>query len=144
MIAASVAGQRSVAASAVARPREDGVPMATQQPLAFGELLKRYRVAAGLTQERLAERAGLSERAISDLERGARRVPQRATLQLLAEALGLAGEEQAALQATVVRTRAPAPAEEAPPDPAALMAPGAGTRSELLSATTPVGLLPRP
>src|SRR5205823_11926996 len=106
--------------------------MAVQQPVAFGELLKRYRVAAGLTQEGLAERAGLSERAISDLERGARRAPQRATLQLLAEALGLAGEEQAALQATVVRTRPPAPREEAPPDPAALAAPGAGAYPELL------------
>src|ERR671930_223910 len=94
MIAASAAGQRS-AASAVARPRADGGPMAAPQALAFGELLKRYRVAAGLTQAQLAERAGLSERAISDLERGARRVPQRATLQLLAgarPALLMAGE----------------------------------------------------
>ena len=71
--------------------------MAAPQALAFGELLKRYRVAAGLTQAQLAERAGLSERAISDLERGARRAPQRATLQLLAEALGLAGAEQAGI-----------------------------------------------
>jgi transcriptional regulator with XRE-family HTH domain len=71
--------------------------MAASQPRAFGELLKRYRLAAGLSQERLAERAGLSERAVSDLERGRRRVPQRATLQLLALALGLAPDDQAAL-----------------------------------------------
>ena len=38
----------------------------------FGDLLRRYRTAAGLTQEELAERAGLSTRGISDLERGAR------------------------------------------------------------------------
>src|SRR5919197_2684720 len=92
-----------------------GAPMAAQQPLAFGELLKRYRLSAGLTQEQLAERAGLSERAISDLERGARRAPQRATLQLLAETLGLAGADHAALQAAVVRWRRPAPAEAALP-----------------------------
>ena len=35
-------------------------------------LLRRYREAAGLTQETLAQRAGLSARGISDLERGAR------------------------------------------------------------------------
>ncbi len=34
----------------------------------FGELLRRYRQAAGLTQEALAERAGLSESGISDEE----------------------------------------------------------------------------
>src|SRR5438132_4173588 len=77
--------------------------MVAQQPAAFGELLKRYRLSAGLTQEGLAERAGLSERAISHLERGARRAPQRATLQLLAEALGLSGEEHVVPAATVVR-----------------------------------------
>jgi transcriptional regulator with XRE-family HTH domain len=36
----------------------------------FGDLLRRYRLAAGLTQEELAEQAHLSPRAISDLERG--------------------------------------------------------------------------
>jgi transcriptional regulator with XRE-family HTH domain len=49
--------------------------MAAQQPLAFGELLKRYRLAAGLSQQWLAERARMSERAVSDLERGLRRAP---------------------------------------------------------------------
>src|SRR5690348_8818505 len=34
--------------------------------LLFGDLLRRHRLAAGLTQEELAERAGLSARAISD------------------------------------------------------------------------------
>ena len=43
---------------------------------AFGALLKRLRLAAGLTQEALAERAGLSVKALSELERDppARRV----------------------------------------------------------------------
>jgi transcriptional regulator with XRE-family HTH domain len=41
----------------------------------FGALLRRHRIAAGLTQEALADRAGLSVRGIADLERGARRYP---------------------------------------------------------------------
>src|SRR5215207_3985416 len=65
----------------------------------FGELLHRYRVAAGLTQEALAERAGLSARGISDLERGARAGPRRNTLRLLIEALRLSPNEQATLVA---------------------------------------------
>lgn len=36
----------------------------------FGALLKRYRLAAGLSQQALAERARLSARAISAYERG--------------------------------------------------------------------------
>ena len=35
----------------------------------FAALLRQHRQALGLTQEELAERAGLSGRAISDLER---------------------------------------------------------------------------
>ena len=49
--------------------------MASAQPPTFGQLLKRYRTSAGLTQEALAERAGLSARGISDMERGLRRAP---------------------------------------------------------------------
>lgn len=56
----------------------------------FGVLLKRYRVAAGLTQEELATRAGLSSRGISDLERGARKRPHPTTRKRLANALDLA------------------------------------------------------
>jgi transcriptional regulator with XRE-family HTH domain len=36
----------------------------------FGEVLRRYRLAAGLTQEELAARSQMSPHAISDLERG--------------------------------------------------------------------------
>ncbi len=63
----------------------------------FGFLLLRHRMAAGLSQQELAERAGLSRRGISDLERGARRSPYPATVRRLAEALGLAGPDKAAL-----------------------------------------------
>ncbi len=74
--------------------------MATAQPLTFGHLLKRYRLAAGLTQEELAARAGLGVRSISDLERGVRRTPYRDTVALLAEALGLSAAVRTAFEAT--------------------------------------------
>ncbi len=57
--------------------------------VSFGELLRHYRVAAVLTQEELAARAGLSARAISDLERGVKSHPHPDTVRRLAEALGL-------------------------------------------------------
>jgi predicted ATPase/transcriptional regulator with XRE-family HTH domain len=60
----------------------------------FSDLLRRARRAAGLTQEELAERAGLSARGISDLERGVHRAPHRETLDLLARALDLSDAER--------------------------------------------------
>jgi non-specific serine/threonine protein kinase len=65
----------------------------------FGGLLRRHRRAAGLSQEALAERAGLSVRGLSDLERGLRRRPHAATVRLLARALRLDPDESAALDA---------------------------------------------
>jgi len=84
----------------------------------FGQLLRRYRRAAGLTQEELAERAGISARAVSDLERGENRAPRRDTLDLLADALHLSVEERAALDRTFVRTRAPVSPSAPGPAPA--------------------------
>jgi predicted ATPase/DNA-binding XRE family transcriptional regulator len=57
--------------------------------LGFGDLLRQHRQAAGLTQEDLAGRAGLSVDTISLLERGEHRRPHRYTMRSLAEALGL-------------------------------------------------------
>ncbi|MEV8375787.1 NB-ARC domain-containing protein [Kribbella sp. NPDC056861] len=57
--------------------------------VAFGDLLRRHRLAAELTQTGLAELAGLSEQAISLLERGTRRRPRAETLQALSAALKL-------------------------------------------------------
>src|SRR5262245_56495591 len=68
-------------------------------PGQFAALLRRHRAAAGLSQEELAERAGLSRRGVSDLERGARRSPHPATARRLAEALDLGLAERAALLA---------------------------------------------
>jgi predicted ATPase/DNA-binding XRE family transcriptional regulator len=66
----------------------------------FAALLQRYRAAAGVSQQELAERAGLSRRGISDLERGQRRAPHPATVRQLAEALNLSLVERAALLAS--------------------------------------------
>jgi predicted ATPase/DNA-binding XRE family transcriptional regulator len=95
--------------------------MAATQGLAFGDLLKRYRLAAGLSQQALAERAGLSARTISDLERGVKQAPYRDTVTLLARGLGLA---PATLEAAILRRRppraapAPCPTRPRPPLPA--------------------------
>jgi transcriptional regulator with XRE-family HTH domain len=71
----------------------------------FAALLKRQRLAAGLTQEALAERAGLSARAVSDLERDPERSPRLATVTLLADALGAGPEQRAELLAAARPTR---------------------------------------
>ncbi len=73
--------------------------MSTVSPSAFGLLLRRLRQAAELTQEELAERAGLSVEGISALERGVNRAPRRDTIALLAGALALAPADRAALDA---------------------------------------------
>lgn len=83
--------------------------MAVAHAIAFADLLRRYRVAAGLTQEDLAERAGLSPKDISDLERGARTHPRRDTVHLLAAALGLTDADRTTFEAAA-RQRASAPA----------------------------------
>src|SRR5690349_17143734 len=72
----------------------------------FGELLRRLRLAAELSQEELAGRAGLSVQAISALERGYRRAPYRHTLDALATALGLDTADRASLIAAAQRRRA--------------------------------------
>jgi predicted ATPase/DNA-binding XRE family transcriptional regulator len=63
----------------------------------LGELLKRHRARRGLTQEELAEVAGISTRTISDVERGIRTSMYRDTLDRLARALELGDEERGAL-----------------------------------------------
>jgi predicted ATPase/transcriptional regulator with XRE-family HTH domain len=65
----------------------------------FGDVLRRLRVEASLSQEQLAERAGLSVRGIGDLERGRRQAPRLETVRMLADALGLSPDERTALLA---------------------------------------------
>ena len=66
----------------------------------FGDLLRGHRLAAGLTQEALAERAGLSAHGIQKLERGAAH-PYRDTAQRLIAALQLEPEAEANFRAAV-------------------------------------------
>lgn len=72
----------------------------------FGALLRHHRLAAGLSQEALAERARMSINGISALERGYRRTPQRETLGLLATALALSGEDRRAFEAAAAGSAA--------------------------------------
>lgn len=76
--------------------------MATAQDIAFGEALKRYRLAANLTQEELAEQSQMSVRGLVYLERGERH-PHRDTVQRLADALSLPESERAAFEAMARR-----------------------------------------
>jgi transcriptional regulator with XRE-family HTH domain len=83
--------------------------MAEQLALGFGDLIRQLRAEAGLTQEELAEAAGLSPRSVSDLERGIHRTARKDTAELLAGALGLA---EPARPLFVAAARGRAPAEE--------------------------------
>jgi pimeloyl-ACP methyl ester carboxylesterase/transcriptional regulator with XRE-family HTH domain len=65
----------------------------------FGEVLRRLRSAAALSQEELAERAGLSRSGISHLERGLHPTPRLETVRMLADALRLGEADRAALLA---------------------------------------------
>jgi non-specific serine/threonine protein kinase len=78
-----------------------------QAGLGFGGLLRRLRTDAGLTQEELAAAAQVSQRAVSDLERGVNHTARRDTALLLAEALNLA-EPVRPLFVAAARGHAPA------------------------------------
>jgi tetratricopeptide (TPR) repeat protein/transcriptional regulator with XRE-family HTH domain len=58
-------------------------------PVRFAGVLRGLRTGAGLTQEELAEAAGLNPRTVSDLERGLVTTPHKDTVRLLADALQL-------------------------------------------------------
>ena len=70
-----------------------------EPPVAFASLLRKLRRKARLTQEELAGAAGVSVRAVSNLERGAVTTPQKDTVRLLADALGLVGPVRAEFEA---------------------------------------------
>ena len=72
-------------------------------PPEFGTLLRSFRLTVGLSQEALAERAGMSAHGIRALERGYRRTPQRGTLALLSGALALSDEQQQELEVAAAR-----------------------------------------
>jgi transcriptional regulator with XRE-family HTH domain len=83
--------------------------------VSFAELLRRHRLTAELTQEALAERAGLSVNGIQKLESGGAH-PQRETVRRLVQALELESEDLGAFRAAAqpsprVRSSSGAPAE---------------------------------
>jgi predicted ATPase/DNA-binding XRE family transcriptional regulator len=84
-----------------------------QTSSSFAGLLRELRVARGYSQEALAERASLSPRTISDLERGVKTRPHPATMRFLADALELAPDERARL----VAASRPGKAATFPPAP---------------------------
>src|SRR5215831_9153858 len=83
--------------------------MSDTESAAFGAVLLRLRAEAGLTQEQLAARAGLSPNAIAALEHGRRRAPRGATVELLAGALELEGDTRAQFVAAARGAAALAP-----------------------------------
>jgi tetratricopeptide (TPR) repeat protein/transcriptional regulator with XRE-family HTH domain len=85
--------------------RGDGV--AEQAALSFAALLRQLRAESRLTQEELAQAAGLSPRSVSDLERGINQTARKDTAMLLADALALADPVRG-LFVAAARGRAPA------------------------------------
>src|SRR5690348_8917675 len=94
----------------------DALPPGAPPHTSFGALLRRYRTAAGLTQEELAERAGLSVRNLRDLERDTPQRPQQATFERLAVALAVPATDYPAFVAAARRRDAQRP--EPAPSPA--------------------------
>jgi tetratricopeptide (TPR) repeat protein/DNA-binding XRE family transcriptional regulator len=100
-----------------------------EPPLSFAGLLRQFRTEARLTQEELAEAAGVSPRSVSDLERGINHTARKDTAGLLADALGLTGQVRVSF---VAAARGRLPAAEvvaARLDGAAGGSPAAATRS---------------
>ncbi len=89
--------------------------LAVSAPTKFGDILRRYRERAGLSQEELAERAGLSAAAISALERGIRNQPHPTTLRRLADALGLSERDRHELLSKRNAAKSAAPTPLPPP-----------------------------
>ena len=100
--------------------------MSPEQESTFGARLRRFREAASLTQEELAERAQLTRNAISALERGERKRPYPHTVRSLADALGLSEAERVTLLAAVPRQDGGSPT----------------TRDALLEPALPIPLTP--
>jgi len=89
------------------------VPDDTEPP---GLWLRRLRLAAGLTQEEMAKRSGLSTRAIRDMERNLTREPYPASVRLVAGVLGL---PEAAIGELIARFRVRGELGSSPPSGAA-------------------------
>ncbi|WP_431884484.1 ATP-binding protein [Micromonospora wenchangensis] len=89
-------------------PDHDHSPAGGRTPI--GELVRAHRLAAGLTQTDLAQRAGVGVRTVRDLERGRAHRPHRTTVELIAGALGLTGAARAGFLASARGRAATTPA----------------------------------
>ncbi|MFI9638660.1 ATP-binding protein [Micromonospora sp. NPDC051925] len=79
------------------------MPSTSERP-SLGSVLRACRIAAGLSIEGLADRCGVSVRAISDIERDRVRRPQRRTLSVLLDVLAVPDDERRRLfETTSVR-----------------------------------------
>jgi tetratricopeptide (TPR) repeat protein/transcriptional regulator with XRE-family HTH domain len=102
----------------------------------FGGRLAACRRSAGLTQQELAGRSGLSIRAISNLELGRARSPHPDTVHRLANALGLHSDSQAAFLAAASRRLGGGAANPVPGDRSAR---GQSAATLAASAAAPAG-----
>ncbi|WP_033343401.1 ATP-binding protein [Catenuloplanes japonicus] len=85
---------------------------AEQGGTGFAGLLRARRAAAGMTQADLAAAAGIGVRTVRDLERGRASRPQRTTVELLATALSLSGQDRADFLASARGQAVPSPPEQ--------------------------------
>ena len=106
------------------------------EPLSFGALLRRTRTAAALSQEALAERAGISARAVGDLERGVHHAPRLETVRLLADALALDAQDRAALLAAARPDLPTAPPSPERPTRPMFLTPFLGRTTEVAAIVT--------
>jgi predicted ATPase/DNA-binding XRE family transcriptional regulator len=103
-------------------------------PESLAELLHRFRSAAALSQEALAERAGLSTRTVSDVETGFAKSPRLVTIMLLAEGLGLDDGDRARLQEAARKAPSRAARGTGPP-PLPLAQPLVGRSGDVAAAS---------
>ena len=92
LVDAILAAAREAAGSAPRLGARPDVDEAKYVGSAFGQRLVRCRRAAGLSQAALARLSGLSARTLRELESGRARAAQARSAELLADALGLAGD----------------------------------------------------
>ena len=110
----------------------------------FASLIRDHRLAAGLTQELLAERSGVGKRTLQDLELGATR-PRRETVRRLIDALALTPEARRQLEAVAsAPRRGRFPTSAADPSGSARGAPDSpsGAKPRGSSAFSRQGLIP--